>query len=342
MVALLGVAGCVQPMAQSTHPATADSHRDAVECLKAAIRYPHNPVVRVEAIEAFQSVTDASALPWIRSALLDEHPAVRFAACVAIGERRDTGAGAGIQQCLSDADASVRVGALFARHRLGRTDRTGELAGYLLEHKDPAVRRNAALVLGMLGEPGAVKVIAKAMKDADRGVRHHALEAMARLGNPEARQELTFLCNTGIGSEEVFAVNALAATRDPTYLDTFRYKLANARHLETRLAAGRALGQLGNDDGYGEAVKTLRAPRPVGGDVNDPPAGQVLRQQQLAALALGAIGRPAAVGPLRQVLAESPDPRVQVCAARAILDILRADEGKPQAVATTHPAGRGR
>jgi len=335
--ALLTVLGCAQPIASPPARNPEQLRGRAVDCLKTALRYPHNPVVRVEAIEALQDVPDESALPWIRTALMDEHPAVRFAACVALGERRDSSAGSGISHSLSDADPSVRVGALFARHRLGQTDRTGELATYLLDHKDVAVRRNAALVLGLLGEPGAIKVLAKAMKDADRGVRHHALEAMARLGNREARQELTFMSNTGVGSEEVFAVNALAATRDPAYAETFRYKLATAQHIETRLAAGRALGLLHNEEGYNAAVSALRSPKPVPGDANDPPAAQTLRIRQLAAGSLGAIGRPGALATLEQLLTTSPDPRVQVSAARAIVDIVSAQESGRSSLATAAP-----
>jgi len=318
---LLLCPACAQPTAAPPARNPDQLRGRAVECMKAAIRYPHNPAVRVEAIEALQAVPDESVRGWIRSALLDEHAAVRFAACLAVGEKRDTRAQSAIAKCLNDPDPSVRVGALFARHRLGQTDRTGELAGYLMMHSDLGVRRNSALVLGLLGEPGAIKVLARAMKDSDPGVRQHALEAMARLGNREARQELTFMSNTGIGSEEVFAINALAATRDPAFLETFRYKLASAQHTETKLAASRALGLLRNDEGYETAIQALRSPKPVAGDANDPPASQVLRLQQLAASALGAIGRPAALGALEEVMATSRDPRVQVSAARAIVDI---------------------
>jgi HEAT repeat protein len=285
------------------------------------MRYPHNPAVRAQAIEALQALPDESTRVWIRSALLDEHPAVRFAACLAVGEKRDAGAQSAIAKCVTDPDASVRVGALFARLRLGQTDRTGEIAGYLLTHRDIGVRRNAALVLGLLAENGAIRILARAMKDSDPGVRQHALEAMSRLGNPEARQELTFMSNTGVGSEEVFAINALAGTRDPAFLETFRYKLATAQHTETKLAAGRALGMLRNDEGYEVALQALRSPKPVPGDVNDPPASQVLRIQQLAAGALGAIGRMEALGALNEVMSNSKDPRVQISAARAIVDI---------------------
>ena len=80
---------------------------------------------------------------------------------------------------------------------------------------------------------------------------------MARLGSREARQELTFMASSGIGSEEVFAITALAHTRDPRSLDTFRYKLGTAANLETKLAAARALGLLGSDEGFEVALGAL-------------------------------------------------------------------------------------
>lgn len=322
------LAGCAQPRVDRATSNRVDLRRRAMECLKAAVAYRYNPVVRVEAVEALKGVQNADGLPWIRSALLDDHPAVRFAACVAVGEVGDAGAEAGVAKCLKDADAAVRVAALFARHRLGHTERTGDLAGYLLNDPDATVRRNAALVLGLLGERGAVKILAKGMKDADAGVRDHALEAMARLGNREARQELTFMTGAGVGSDEVFAINALAATGDPAYAETFHYKLATATHLETRLAAARGLGLLHSDDGFAVALGGLRRDRPMRSDPQDPAEGRILRTQQLAAAALGAIGRTDALPALTEVMEKSDDPRVQVSAARAILDILDAERTK--------------
>ena len=299
--------------------------RRAWDCLKAGLRYRDNPAVRVEAVEALESSGGDEGLPWIRTALLDGHPAVRFAGCVAVGKRRDAVAESAVGKRLADEDASVRVAALFARHRLGHVERTGEMATYLLHHDDPTVRRNAALVLGMLDEGGAVKLLARAMKDPDGGVRHHALEAMARLGNAEAKQELRFMTAAGVGSEEVFAINALATARDRACLDTFRYKLETAAHLETRLAAARGLGLLGLDDGLEVALRGLRVERPMVNDPDDPPAGQVLRIRQLAAAALGAIGKKEALPQLAAVVDDRRDPRVQISAAKAILEIMDAN-----------------
>jgi HEAT repeat protein len=324
-VVLVWLGGCATTPPQEVSINQRQLKRQALECLKGAVSYPHNPAVRLEAVEALESSGCEEGKPWIRLALLDEHPGVRFAACVAAGRLSDRLAQQTLGERAGDQDPSVRVGALFALHRLGDTSRTGWMPGYLLDHDDPTVRRNAALVLGLLEEPGAIKVLARAMKDGDAGVRHHALEAMARLGNPEARQELSFMTSAGVGSEEVFAINALAGTSDPIYQDAFLYKLETATHLETKLAAARGLGLLGCDDGFRVALSALRADRPRFNDPKDPPEVQVLRARQLAAAALGAIGRVDALPALKDLLEGESDPRIEVSAARAILEIIKAN-----------------
>lgn len=321
---LIHCAGCAStPVHRKTVNLVTLEHK-AYQCLQAAIQYKHNPAVRVQAVEALQHSQSDRALPWIRSALRDEHPAVRFAACVAVGVLRDSLAANAVHKNLYDQDASVRLAALFANHRFGDTSATGKIPTYLLDYDDVTVRRNAALVLGMLDEPDTIKVLARAMKDRDVGVRNHALEAMARLKNPEAAQELSFMCNSGVGSEEVFAIQALAALVDQKYEDTFRYKLNNAPHIETRLAAAFALGKLGITDGYRYAQHALRQHRPILPDPNDPPEGQVFRTKQLAMLALGAIGKSSSLPLLEKIMQQSNDPRIQVSAARAALEILAA------------------
>ncbi len=311
----------------------------AIRCLKAAVGYSANPVVRVEGIEALQSVPAEERLPWLRTGLSDETPAVRFAACVALGMLRDGGSLAGLRARCKDSDASVRLAAIFALHRLGSTDESGRLADSVLEHKDIMVRRNAALLLGLTGEPGAVKVLAKAMRDTDPGVRQHALEAMARLGNREASQELVFMTNSGSGTDEVFAVGALEATGERRYVDAFRYKLANGPHLETKLAAARALGRFGDAGGFSLALQSLREGPAPSRDPNDPPEDQSLRIRQLACAALGAMGKSDALETLDRTLSDSPDPRLQVSAAKAVLEILHAHHAE---VAAFAPASGGK
>ncbi len=324
---MLLASGCVATGHRWYEVDSAAVSQRAMETLKAAVRYPHNPVVRVEAVEALESGGQAAALPWIRAAMLDDHPAVRFAACTAAGKLKDHISTGALRARVDDDDASVRVAALFALHLLGHQGGTGRIPTYLLNHEDISVRRNAALLLGMLNEPGAIKILARGMKDADPGVREHALEGMARLGNAEAKQELTFMANSGVGSEEVFAVGALVGTGDQAYEDLFRYKLARASHVETQLAAAAGLGRLGHDTGYDLALRCLRKRRIVRRGANDPPDAQRLRARQLALAALGAIGRTDALASLGRLMDQARDPRIQVSAARAILEIV--DKQKP-------------
>ena len=333
LIGLLALAGCRGSRSGevvTTHPApltgVPDSARTlALECLRRGIQYSYNPVVRVQAIEAYEVLPGDEGLPWVRSALLDEQAGVRFAACVVLGVRKDATVRETLVKFADDPneDRSVRAAAVFALHQLGDNSRTGRLATYLLEDEDPAVRRNAALVLGRFEEEGTIKLLARAMRDPDEGVRTHALEAMARLGNVESKRQLRFMANSGVGSEELLALSALSDTRDPGTEDLLRYKLDSGMHVETRLAAARGLAWLGYPDGRLLALEMLDYNHPRKSEPMDKPADQVLRVRQLAILALGATGGPADVDALVHVINENNDPRLQVTAALAILEIDR-------------------
>jgi len=324
-----GTAGCARwgRVVQRVDPDVV--RRDAITAIKAGIGFKKNAAVRVQAVEALETSGLEEAPTWIRAALLDEHPGVRFAGCVAVGRMRDRSAELRLRDCVEDDDANVRVAAIFALHRIGFTEFTGRLATYLLEHDDAKVRRNAALVLGFMNEPGAVKILAQAMRDADAGVRQHALEAMAKLGNREARQELTFMANAGVGSEEVFAINALIATGDPIYRDTFLYKLDTAEHIETRLASARGLGLLGSPIGYDVVVKSLETDLSPRDEPNDSPDAQALRVRLLALGALGAMGREEGLRYCVRLMSDPSDPRIQLAAAKGTLEILSAPRHTP-------------
>jgi HEAT repeat protein len=183
------------------------------------------------------------------------------------------------------------------------------------------VRRNAALLLGRLGEKGAIALLARAMSSSDPALRIEALESMARLGGEEAIHQLKFTAHSGAGAEETLALLALGDTRNPELTDLYRFKLQNARHLETRLAAARALGLLRKPEGYELALRGLEFVPGAGDPTDDPPEHQLLRIRQLAAGALGAIGRDQAIPALNKVMSQDPDPRVQLAAAKAILDL---------------------
>ncbi len=315
----LAAAGCLEP--QRTPQDTQRLRNRAVDCLKRGVRYEPLPTVRANSIEALQETVGTPALPWIRQGLDDDNPGVRFAAAVALGRMRDTVAQPAIRKLLQSKAASDRIAGIFALHRLGDASHTAELAGYLIDCKDVADRRHAALVLGRLGEKGAIQLLARVMGDPDTGLRANALESMALLGSPEARSTLYANAYGGIGEEETFALMALGALRDPKLKELFEQKLATAPHVETRLAAARCLGMLGDKDGLPIAMKNLTFTATKDRE-NDPAANQTLRVRELAALACGAIGDARALGSLEKMMNEGDDPRLQVAAAKAILQIV--------------------
>lgn len=311
---------------------------DAVQCIKAGLQYLANSVVRAEAIEGVLNYPAPDLLLGVRARLLDESPGVRFAACTVLGELRVEEAKNAVEPLLRDADPSVRAAAIFALHRMGDTSHSAELTELLMEHADPLVRANAAMLLGRLGEPSAVRPLAKAMRDKDEAVRIHALEAMAGLKSEEAFRELMIRVRTSAGSEEAYAVLALGQARDPQFRDLFRERLQGAGHVETQLAAARALGLLADASGYELAARNLKRFSARRRELDDPPEAQRLRVRSMAAAALGTIRNPAALPALREMMWEEADPRLQMAAARAILEIVEgnANEGPAQ----QRPVGR--
>ena len=319
VLACLAPLGCTQFDPDS--PQVIELRERAVECLKRGVSYEYLATVRVQAIEALQERGGEAALPWIRQTLRDEVPAIRFAALLALGTHRDRVAEPEVRRLLDSEVTSDRLAAIFVLHRLGDTRYTAELASHLLEGDDIAGRRHAALILGLTGEEGAVKLLARAMREADVGLRANALEAMSLLGAEEARATLYANAYSGTGAEETFALTVLARTRDPRYREMYRQKLESALHLETKLAAARALGMLGDDEGFRTAQEALTY-QETRDRRNDPAANRTLRVRQMAALACGAIGDPRALDRLEKMMNDADDPRLQVAAAKAILDIL--------------------
>lgn len=326
-VVLTGCAGClaVAGCSQAAYdPAKAPALRErALECLRLGVRYEPSATVRAQAIEALQRTAGADELPRLRLALHDESPAVRFAAGLALGTLRDEVAAPNFRRMLNSSVVSDRLVAIFALHRQGDTRYTAELASALLEDEDLTVRRNAALLLGRLEEKGALKLLARGMRDSDRGLRANVLEAMALLGSKEAIATVYAQVYSGIGEEEAFALIVLGELRNPMYRDMFVEKLKSAMHLETRLAAARALGEIGDGAGFDAALEALRFTA-AADQKNDPANNRTFRVRQMAAVALGSIRDPRALTALEKMMNTEGEPRLQITASMAILEILAA------------------
>lgn len=314
---LVWVSGC----ASAGGAGVKQTSERAMSCLRYYLPYEHSATARVQALESLAECGDDEILPRIRHALNDESPAVRFAAAMALGQRKDTTSKGTIQKLLSSNEASDQIAAAGALHLMGDTSASGKLAEYLFDRNDAAARRHAAFVFGRLGAVGANKILARVVTSKDPGLRSNALESMAMLGSNEAKATLVASVYNGLGPEETFALTVLGRLRDSQYREIFLDKLSTAQHLETKLAAARALGQVGGADGFDLAMTSLGFTAKKD-EKNDPAVNQTFRVRQLAATTLGAIGDRRAVAPLETMMNDAEDPRLQIAAAKALMDIL--------------------
>lgn len=320
---LLAASGGCAPKLTLTHE---ELRAVAMRYVTSAATFRDNPVLRAQALETLQEIEGAQAAHWFREAIDDPHPGVRFAACMALGAIRHKESEPRLRERLQDADASVRVAAMFALRRLGHEGFVEPWAHAARSDPDATVRRNAVMALGQLGEKEAVALLKRVREDPDMGVRLQALESMGLLGSAEAVKQLIFYANGAIGDQQAFALIALGRIGDPQCLETLQYGLAKAPHLESRLAAARALGMMGRDDGYRLALWALTWNQPDPKLTDDPPANQVMRKRTMACFALGAIGKVEALEPLRQRMEDPSDARVQLAASAAVLRILKSRE----------------
>ena len=241
---------------------------------------------------------------------------------MALGHLRDPQTRELLQSQLKDENTAVRAAAIFALHRLGDTSHTKELAGLLLYSSDQEVRRNTAMIFAELGDPKAMPVLRRALRDNDIVVRWHVHEAMARLGDKEAIDQLIMFAHSGYGDERLIGILALGRIGDRQANSSLQDMVRRNNALEVKLAALRALGQIGNPVGQDIARKALTwtAEKP-GKDISyEPQDIRQVRVRSMASLALADIARPDVVPDLLERMRRD-DPRVGVAAATAILRI---------------------
>lgn len=338
LAVVLTVAGCAStPKA----PPDEELRSSATKYIRWAIRYPDSPAVRAQAIEVAVEVSEPDIKLLIREGLGDEHAGVRFAACMALGKLRDIGAMADVRKLLNDPDPNVRIGTYYALERMGDISFRRSWRDMLRNHDDPAVRRNAALALGLLEDNKVMRLLQQAAStDHDDGVRLQALEALVFLGDRDASSRFIHDAYGGLGFRQPFALLVLGRSNDDRVIPALRNRLANAPYLESNLAAARSLGMQGLSDGYQLALSSLSWNKPDKNLADDSPSNQIMRVRTMAALALGDIGDRRALKALKQRANDSADPRVQLAAVRAILMILKESpsSGGIRRISRTQPS----
>jgi HEAT repeat protein len=250
-------AGCTAPSSGSAP--SDDLQTQAIRYLHRGMIYPDNPAVRAQALEAAGEVLDVDvARQSIRKGLEDEHPSVRFAACMVLGRLRDGKSLPKLRTMVNDSDPSVRVGAYFALERLRVYSYRSTWRDALRKNPDAAVRRNAALAMGQLENKSVMPLLRMALaEDDDDGVRLQVAEALALMGDEDAINQFMRDSFGGLGFRQPFALLTLGKVADDRVVPVLEGRLRHAEYVEARLAAARGLGMHGYDDGYDLAIDSL-------------------------------------------------------------------------------------
>jgi HEAT repeat protein len=297
------------PKAPPAAPAAADVPFDSLLREAAARQIAQSErsdidVTRAHAVEAHQEARDAGAGRAILRGLSDSSDVVRFASAMAAGQVRLADARPQLMKMLEDRSPNVQVAVRFALHKLGETRFTHDLE-QLAFNTDPAVRANAALAIGLIGHPSGLNVLQGMQKDPNVMVRFQVAESRWRLGDMQGARDLVTGTVSRYADDQLVSYVSLAAPRDARMLEHVRGGLVSG-FPEVALAAARAAGQLGSDEGYGVALQYYKSTDP--------------RQRALAALAFGAIARRDAQPYLGELLKDREE-EVRLAAATAILQL---------------------
>jgi len=185
-------------------------------------------------------------------------------------------------------------------------DKVDFLAGKLTDASSFKVRLKAAVLLGRLNDPSAVRPLVRALQDNNYVVRGAAARALGNLGLPAAEGAIESLFAL-VEDEEPFvqqeAKQALQRLAAPASLDYFVSALSNSKP-KVRLAAVQILAGLRTPEAHAGLVIAL-------GDEDEEVRAEAI-------VAVRGLGLDEVEGLLRQALARQDDYQIQATAARLV------------------------
>ena len=232
----------------------AEARPKAIQEVLAASR-SDDPFLRSNAIEAMQSDPER-VLPLLQLGLNDESPVVRFAALVSVGKLGLVELGPSSARHLHDPSPSVRAAAMYAAKSAGLEPSLNELP-VMLTDQSPVVRRNAAMVIGLMGGDRStidmLKDLAKTpMPRADsvqQAVNRLLIaQAILRLGDEDTLDTIRAGVYSASLEVRAEAITMLGEAKDYQMTSAF-VPLLKDDTIEVRLAAATTLARLGRDDG---------------------------------------------------------------------------------------------
>ncbi|MEM7577549.1 MAG: HEAT repeat domain-containing protein [Planctomycetota bacterium] len=237
-------------------------YRDAaIEAVREASR-SEDAQLRTHALEAVQYAPDL-ALPLVTLGLTDDSVAVRFTALYTAGKLRLTSLSGMFGEAFRPDEPSpaidhIRAGVVFAAERCGvANDQIVSRLAALLQHRDPYVRSNAAMVAGDMGNDSVIPLLKMSVHrpkgDMNAGapwrlLRAQVAEARAKLGDPNGLSELRQSLYSADYEVRIFSVQALGRLGDDAFWSNMNNFLVE-NPVEFRLAAAEGLARLNRDRG---------------------------------------------------------------------------------------------
>ncbi len=239
----------------------------AIEQIVACSR-SQDPFVRANAIEAAQ-LMPRRVVPMIQLGIQDANPAVRFAALVTIGKLRLTEMAPTAQRLTDDPSASVRAAALFAGYRCQQQPDISPFAA-MLTSVNPTVRGNAAMLLGLMDDRGAVEMLKelaatpmpRANPVQEAIVRLQVAEAIVKLGDDSALNAIRASVYSQFDEVRVLAVSMLGGLSDRR-MEKALAQLLLEPPIELQVAAAGTLTQLGRPEGLPVILQACGSPVPT-------------------------------------------------------------------------------
>ncbi|MAY75554.1 MAG: hypothetical protein CMJ31_12740 [Phycisphaerae bacterium] len=236
------------------------------------------PQRRANAIEGLSPIGER-AKPYVRAGVVDDNPGVKSIAMLVAGRSGLGELAPFIRPSLKESSPFVRISAIYALAATKQdVDRT-PLADLLLTDPNPALRAHAAFVLGELGDDSALPLlkqaaregIARASVNAYQAMQLQIAEAMVALGDESGLQAVRAalfqsrpegLELTALAAQILGRVDDEASAGNLIYLTAYEEQ-GRLMPPEVRLAAARALAQMGRREGWFVADEYLQHEDPL-------------------------------------------------------------------------------
>lgn len=220
-------------------------------------------VIRGYAVEALTRIGHRDALPRMIRLLAEDDLSVRVQVAVSLRRMPARQAVRPLLDCLlNTTDSELRRQVVLA---LGATKdpRSIPAISQLLPEADDPLREAIAEALGLCDDPAACAPLLSLVRDGNTELQLKALVGLKKSATAEALDELLLLANSPNGKVRRHAVEALAELAPPEATDLLSDLLLSDPVYDVRVAAAKALGQIGNPATAPTLERALRDEAPV-------------------------------------------------------------------------------